>query len=71
MIAEFGERAQWVQNLRCDARVTVRVGEEQFAARAHIVPAETEPEVVAAVRRLSEAKYGWGDGLVVALTPQP
>ena len=71
MIAEFGERAQWVQNLTRDARVTVRVGEEQFAARAHIMTAETEPDVVAAVRRLSEAKYGWGDGLVVALTPQP
>ena len=71
MIAEFGERAQWVQNLMRNPRVTVRVGEEQFAARAHIVTAEMEQDVVAAVRRLSKAKYGWGDGLVVALTPEP
>ena len=70
VIAEFGERAQWVQNLTRDARVSVRVGEEQFAARARIVTAETEPEVTAAVRRLSEAKYGWGDGLVVELMPR-
>ena len=71
MIAEFGERAQWVQNLVKNRRVSVRVGDEQFAAQARIVTAEAEPDVVAAVRRLSEAKYGWGDGLVVGLTLQP
>ena len=71
VIAEFGERAQWVQNLMTDPHVTVRVGAERFAAQARIVPAQSEAEIVAAVRRLSEAKYGWGDGLVVALTRQP
>ena len=71
MIAEFGERAQWVQNLTRDARVTVRVGSEQFSATARIMRAESEAATVDAVRRLSEAKYGWGDGLVVALTLQP
>ena len=71
MIAEFGERAQWVQNLTRDPQVTVRVDTERFSAPARIVRAESEAATVAAVRRLSEAKYGWGDGLVVALTPQP
>ena len=71
MIAEFGERAQWVQNLIGNPRVTVRVGTEEFPAAARLVRAESEAATVAAVRRLSEAKYGWGDGLVVALTPQP
>ena len=65
VIAELGERAQWVRNLTQDPRVTVRVGDERFAARARVVPADTE--LAAEVRRLSEAKYGWGDGLVVAL----
>ena len=71
MIAEFGERAQWVQNLMRDARVTVRVGSERFSAEARIVRGESEGALVSAIRRSSEAKYGWGDGLVVALTPQP
>jgi len=71
VIAEFGERAQWVQNLTRDARVTVRVGAERFSAEARIVRVESEGGLVSAIQRLSEAKYGWGDGLVVALTRQP
>jgi len=67
VIAELGEEAQWIRNVARDPRVTVRVGSERFSAHARIVPADTEPELVGAVRRLSEAKYGWGDGLVVAL----
>ena len=68
VIAEFGERAQWVQNLLSDPRAIVRVDDEQFSAQARI---ETDAEIVDTVRRLSEAKYGWGDGLVVALTRRP
>jgi deazaflavin-dependent oxidoreductase (nitroreductase family) len=67
VIAELGERAQWVRNLVRDRRVTVRVGDERFSAHARIVPATTEAALVDTVRRSSEAKYGWGDGLVVAL----
>jgi len=67
VVAELGEQAQWVKNLRHDARVTVRVGEERFAGRARVVAKDAEPDLVAVVQRLSEEKYGWGDGLVVAL----
>ena len=70
VIAEHGEQAQWVQNLVRDPRVTVRVDAERFSARARIVPHDADPVTVATVRRLSEEKYGWGDGLVVALTPE-
>jgi deazaflavin-dependent oxidoreductase (nitroreductase family) len=65
VIAELGEQAQWVKNLRRDPRVTVRVEAEHFAARARVVAAETD--LAAKIRALSAAKYGWGDGLVVAL----
>ena len=68
VIAEHGEQAQWVQNLMRNPRVTVRVGSDQFTARARI---EADPEIVRTVQTLSEAKYGWGDGLVVALVPGP
>jgi len=69
LVAEHRERAQWVQNLRAAPRVAVRVGRRSFAARARVVDAKTEPELARAVRRLSEKKYGWGNGLVVELAP--
>ena len=67
MIAELGERAQWVQNLARDPRVSVKVENDHFPARARVVSPTTEPELAATIRSLSEAKYGWGDGLIVAL----
>jgi deazaflavin-dependent oxidoreductase (nitroreductase family) len=69
LIAEHGESAGWVRNLRADPRVTVRVGDARFAARARVVDAKGEPDVWQQARARSEAKYGWGDGLVVELTP--
>jgi deazaflavin-dependent oxidoreductase (nitroreductase family) len=69
LVAEHGEDAQWVKNLRARPRVRVRVGGEAFDARARVVSARDEPELVSAVRAASEAKYEWGDGLVVELEP--
>jgi hypothetical protein len=34
-----------------------------------VVDAKFEPELTLAVRKLSEKKYGWGNGLVVELDP--
>jgi len=60
-----------VQNLLADPRVSVRVGTEEFAARARVIDAAAEPDLHQAARELSERKYGWGDGLVVELNPEP
>ncbi len=70
VLAEHGEAAQWVQNLRAEPRGQVRVGDRSFAARARVVDAAAEPELAASVRARSEQKYGWGDGLVVELSPE-
>jgi deazaflavin-dependent oxidoreductase (nitroreductase family) len=70
LIAEHRERAQWVRNLRVTPGVRVRVGRRAFAAQARVVDAKAEPELARAVRTLSEAKYGWGSGLVVELDPR-
>jgi deazaflavin-dependent oxidoreductase (nitroreductase family) len=67
VIAEHGLGAQWVQNLLADPCVAVRVGGQTFPARARVVDPGREPDLHAAVRALSEAKYGWGGGLVVEL----
>jgi len=69
LVAEHGRRAQWVQNLAADPAVRVRVGAQRFRARARVVDHRAEPGLVRAARRRSEAKYGWGDGLVVELAP--
>ena len=69
LVAEHGRRSQWVQNLAADPAVRARVGARSFRAHARVVDSVAERELVRAVRRLSEAKYGWGDGLVVELRP--
>ena len=68
LIAEHRWETHWVQNLVADPRVHVRVGREEFAARARVVDADADAH--GAVQELSERKYGWGDGLVVELTPE-
>jgi deazaflavin-dependent oxidoreductase (nitroreductase family) len=69
LIAEHGARAGWVRNLRADPVVRVRVGDDRFRGRARVLDPSAEPELSAAARALSEAKYGWGDGLVVEIAP--
>jgi deazaflavin-dependent oxidoreductase (nitroreductase family) len=69
VIAEHGERAQWVKNLKAEPAVTVRVGRRRRAARARVMDRASDAAAVAAVRARSEATYGWGDGLVVELAP--
>jgi deazaflavin-dependent oxidoreductase (nitroreductase family) len=71
LVAEHGLRARWVQNLLADPVVRVRVGTRRFRARARVVDRGAERDLVGAVRRHSEAKYGWGDGLVVEISPAP
>jgi deazaflavin-dependent oxidoreductase (nitroreductase family) len=69
LIAEHRERANWVRNIQAQPHVNVRVGNRRFDALARIVRENSEPELAAAVRALSDAKYGWSAGLVVELTP--
>jgi deazaflavin-dependent oxidoreductase (nitroreductase family) len=69
VIAEHGENASWVRNLRANPEVTVRVSTRTLAGRARVLDAQAEPELWGAVRARSEEKYGWGDGLVVEITP--
>ena len=71
LVAEHLWDTQWVQNVLADPRVEVAVGDAEFPARARVVEADAEPDLHAAVQELSELKYGWGDGLVVELTPAP
>ena len=70
VIAEHGEDAHWVRNIRANGHVNVRLEERAFAGRARVVESEREPELAQAVAALSQAKYGWSDGLIVEITPE-
>lgn len=69
LVAEHGLRARWVQNLLADSAVRVRVGARSMRGRARVVDRRAEAALVGEVRARSEAKYGWGDGLVVEIEP--
>ena len=71
LVAEHHAKAQWARNVRVDPRVRVRVGDCKFAATARPIDATAESTLHDAIRALSIAKYGWGDGLIVELTPAP
>ena len=70
IIAEHGERANWVRNIRANPHVRMRVGELQVSATARLVDADVEPELTSAVKALSDAKYGWSDGLLAEISPE-
>ena len=54
IIAEHSERANWVQNIRANSRVHVRVGDRRFDGTARLVGDEREPELARAVKALSD-----------------
>jgi deazaflavin-dependent oxidoreductase (nitroreductase family) len=70
LIAETGERAQWVRNVRADPTVRWRVGARAFTGRARVVDRSRETARAAAVRTRFQAKYGWDEGLIVELRPR-
>src|SRR6202795_1514927 len=69
LVSEHGLRAHWVQNLLVKPRVRWRVGTARLEGRARVLRAETTPALVRDIQARSKKKYGWGDGLVVALDP--
>jgi F420H(2)-dependent quinone reductase len=67
LIAEY-DTSNWVHNLLADPKVQVRLAGKSFNALARVIPRETD--LSRAIQQLSRDKYGWGDGLVVELTPE-
>jgi len=66
VIAEY-PTSHWVENVRADPEVQVRVAGSSFKAHARVLSPEPEVELQRAVQELSRQKYGWGEGLVVEL----
>ena len=45
VIAEHLWETHWVQNVRADPRVSVRVGDDAFAARARVIDPAAQPDL--------------------------
>ncbi len=69
LVSEHRERSHWVQNIQRHPDVTFRVGDQSFTGTARTVDPQAEPALAAEIVRLMEAKYEWGDGLIVELAP--
>jgi deazaflavin-dependent oxidoreductase (nitroreductase family) len=69
LIAEHRDSANWVQNLCANPEVHIRVAASSFEAKARVMEVKAEPALCKQIQALSEKKYGWGDGLIVEITP--
>ena len=69
LCAEHGHAAQWVKNIVQQPRVQVRVGTETLAATARPLDPVADADTYQTVQHLMQAKYGWGAGLPVQITP--
>ncbi|MCB9438040.1 MAG: nitroreductase family deazaflavin-dependent oxidoreductase [Anaerolineales bacterium] len=70
LVSEMLERSHWVQNIRHNPAVQVRVGERHFAGTGRILNPDAEPELCESVCALMDTKYNWSEGLIVELCPQ-
>ncbi len=69
LVAETRDKAHWVQNIRQNSAVSVRVEGQTFQGAGRVVDPAQEPDLAAEVRALMDAKYEWSDGLIVELSP--
>jgi deazaflavin-dependent oxidoreductase (nitroreductase family) len=67
IVAEYGNKAHWVQNLQHNSAIQLRVGPRSGPGQGRIVDSDSEAALVARVKAAMEAKYAWGDGLIVEL----
>ncbi|MCB9450828.1 MAG: nitroreductase family deazaflavin-dependent oxidoreductase [Anaerolineaceae bacterium] len=71
VVAERGEQAHFVQNIRHNPTVSFYVAGARHAGQGRMVDPTAEPERAAAVRALMDAKYNWSEGVIVELTATP
>jgi len=72
VVSEQREQAHWVQNIQAQPAVRWCVGSRgapELRGTGRTITAADEPEIVAAVSALMDAKYGWNEGLIVVLCP--
>ena len=69
VLAEHGERADWVKNIRANPRVHVRLADQSFDATARVLDKERDQVMYDQAQQLEREKYGWGAGLPIEIVP--
>jgi len=71
IVSEKREAAHWVRNIRANPAVRFRIGyawdDDDAADTDGIASFPDDPALIAAVESKMENKYGWSNGLVVAI----
>ncbi|MGH7984688.1 MAG: nitroreductase family deazaflavin-dependent oxidoreductase [Candidatus Binataceae bacterium] len=71
LLAETGEAAGWVKNVRRKPRVTVRIRGRRIDATARMLDRQADRKLWGEVAAIADHKYGWSEGLPVEITPLP
>jgi hypothetical protein len=66
-MSELHKKADWVQNIIRNPRVSFTINDTIFKGNARIVEQDKEPQLTAEVSKLMSTKYGWNGGLIVEL----
>lgn len=69
VLAEMFETAHFVQNIRANPKVSLRIAGNTVPATARILDPNADRERWEQVRKEGERKYGWGDGLPIEFVP--
>ena len=67
IMSELQKKADWVQNIIRNPRVSFTINDTIFKGTARIVEQDKEPQLTAEVSKLMSSKYGWNGGLIVQL----
>ena len=67
IMSELQKKADWVQNIIRNPRVSFTINDTIFRGTARIVEQDKEPQLTAEVSKLMSTKYGWNGGLIVEL----
>ena len=69
VVSERKEKSHWVQNIIHHPKVVFTVNYKSFEGTARVVDKLAEHKLARQISSLMDTKYGWGDGLIVELTP--
>ena len=69
VMAEHRHQTGWVKNLKQQPEASVALADYQVPVQAWILDKERDSREWRSVAQLFQEKYGWGDGLPVALEP--
>ena len=69
VISYLFNRARWIENILHHPEVRFRVEDKTYLGQARILDLEQDRHLCTRIKRFSEQKYDWSDGLVVQLSP--